>query len=413
MRAHLQSSRCDDPMEACRVVARVLFSAFGPRLAHATAEGWASYRGLSRLELDARGDLYVAFRVSGDRIGSFHSRKAQWMRLQLALPVESGAASEIFRDLIDRVSPQRACLGLESSRSLVGRWTYRATRKSGALPTGVRAEQLGPGVLYLAEDEASESRLAAWLDGSPEAPQPVPLAPPADRPVVVPSYLKQLAVPTPAPTASTAPGKQRAASENPDETVFGGTAGDKSLPFQGSNVPTPAAVPIRSAPNAGATVALQLPRAAPDSSDFDPDLTQPPVRNPLPVVPFAGTSSPQRIREIAGPADVVPSDEAGETALLPLPEEFRKGAGGGATSGGAEASLLPLREYAAMRAALSASGEDDPRVLARFGVTAADKRRMQQIYFERFRVDAKLRDEFEELLRDEMRKINRGPGGRT
>jgi hypothetical protein len=333
--------------------------------------------------------------------------------LSIILELPEGNEShglEVLRALAESLELEAAALQPSNGRSLVGAWTYRATRKPGALPTGVRSEELGAGVLYTAQDEASERRLAAWLDGSAEASPPAVVATPvAPHPVVVPSYLKQLAVPTAAPAPAAAPPPQ---PENPDETVFGGAAQEPPLPFQGSNVIAPAPVPIRPAADAGATVAVHLPRITPDSNDFDPDVTQPPVRNPLPVVPFAGNSSPQRMREIAGPADVMPPDEAGETALLPLPEEFRKGAGGGAPSGGADGPLLPLREYAAMRAALSASGEDDPVVLARFGVTAAAKRRMQQTYFERFRDDAKLRDEFEELLRDEMRKINRGSGGK-
>ena len=72
---------------------------------------------------------------------------------------------------------------------------------------------------------------------------------------------------------------------------------------------------------------------------------------------------------------------------------------------------LPLRDYAALRAALSVEGEDNAEVLRRFGLTVAAKQALQETYFDRFRLKPALRAQFEALLRDELRKRHRRGGG--
>jgi hypothetical protein len=144
-----------------------------------------------------------------------------------------------------------------------------------------------------------------------------------------------------------------------------------------------------------------------EQKDFDPDQTKAPMHNPLPVLPFSGTTSPERLREMAAASPPLSSEDAGETAMLPLPEGFVRRAVA------IDPPLLPLREYAVLRAALSLYGEDDVRTLAQFGLSKEEKHRLQQTYFERFRADPRLQTTFEELLREEMRKINRSTGSRS
>jgi hypothetical protein len=227
-------------------------------------------------------------------------------------------------------------------------------------------------------------------------------APPA-RKLLTPSYLKQ-------PARAIGPAREDG-NEDVDRTVLGGLPSATPLPFAGVRDAPPPALSVEPAADAGGTVMVPLPaevlsavRPSTAAAEFDPDVTQPPMPNPLPVVPFAGTSTPERMREIAGPVREA-SDDAGETVALPSSEEMK-------SIVEAARADLPLPEYAALRAALSAHGDDSAEVLARFGLTPLQKQAIQLKYFNRFRDEPALREQFEALLRDAMRKINRGPGGR-
>jgi len=189
-----------------------------------------------------------------------------------------------------------------------------------------------------------------------------------------------------------------------DETVMGGVPNPLALPFSGKLGAPPPAKPVSRSPDAGGTVIAPLPEAVrtmlAQPEAFDPDVTQKPFRNPLPIIPFAGRTTPERIREIAGPPTTEPADDAGATVLAPLPDL-------GSEPREARPDMS-LRDYATLRAALSAEGEDNAGVLARFGLTTAAKQALQEAYFELFRTEPALRLRFETLLREELRKLGRG-----
>lgn len=410
----LRSECCKDPIRQCRLLGRSLFRSFGRRLFYATLEDWVPYRGMLDLALDERRDLMVPLRLGGDRIGEFDAREGGWMAVRLVPPGDAETARDLFRSLVVELRPDQARCGPSRFAELVGPWTFRAAPRGDSLPAGVAQMPLGNGILYVAEEETAERRLAAWLAGSEEpvaGQQHIGIE--EGKPAhLVPSYLKALASPSePArPAGVLAPPiavTSTPAQLDPDETVLGGAPPPKDLPFQGSRLEAPPATPIEAALDAGGTVIVPLPQqlraGAASELAFDPDLTQPPVPNPLPVVPFSGTTSPERLREIAGPAVPMPSDQAGETVALPGAEEIRQAVE-------ATRADLPLPEYAALRAALSVHGEDSAEVLAQFGLTALQRQAVQMKYFQRFRDEPALRERFETLLRDAMRKINRGPG---
>jgi hypothetical protein len=251
------------------------------------------------------------------------------------------------------------------------------------------------------EKSAASPAHASEASPAVDAPRAAPL--PATN-LLAPSYLKQDSRSAPdrlaAPPAPVAPSMG-------DETVIGGAPTAKPLPFEGQLREPPAARPVQASPDAGGTVMVPIPEAVRAAVarllERDPDATQLPVPNDAPVVPFSGTSSPERIREIAGPPDRTPSDDAGETVMMPAPAAAR------------DAVLraqndLALREYAALRAALSVHGEDNADVLAQFKLTPASKRELQERYFDLFRTEPEVRERFEELLREETRKVN--PGSR-
>lgn len=300
-----------------------------------------------------RGGLAVPVRIGPGDAGLFRAGSSGWLTLSLELPPgDEATGREVFRALTRSLCLHAGALGAPTPDSLVGVWTYRQESPALPLPAGIRDERWESGRAFLAPTTGDQDALRRWLRASIEPPAKRRSAPPPQDPMrAVPSYLRAPEV---------APGPRLSVSLSP---------------------------PI-----------------SPVQQAFDPDLTQPPVPNPLPVIPFSGTTTPERIREIAGPPSGAPADEAGETVGLPSPEEMRE------LVQLARADQ-PLPEYAAMRAALSAYGEDDPTVLSRFALTAAQKQVVQQKYFERFRTDSALREAFEKLLREEMRKLNRSPGG--
>jgi hypothetical protein len=310
--------------------------------------------------------------------------------------------AELFRRIVRELEPEVATLGADE-KDTVGIWTFLSEANSPQLTVpGVAVEVLGAGILYFAESSVARDALRTRLGEARRAMAPGSDERRPERPasvaqaIAVPSYLKQLGevpAPRPAPLAIE--------PHNPDDTVLGGAPGVKPLPFEGSNPNPPPPTPIEVAPDAGATVAVRLPVIKPTTTEFDPDVTQPPRPNPLPVIPFSGATSPERLREIAGPPVPEPSDQAGETVALPSSEEMRS----------IVRADLPLPEYAALRAALSVHGDDNAEVLAQFGLTPLQKQAIQLKYFNRFRDEPALRERFEALLRDAMRKINRGPGG--
>ncbi len=227
--------------------------------------------------------------------------------------------------------------------------------------------------------------------------------PPADPPEQ--PRPKQGLVPLPPPPARPLPDATPPSGPNPDETVIGGAPPARVLPFSGKLAAPPEPLPIEPAPDAGGTAFMPLPEEVRHAvaAALDVDATQLPVAAPGPAVPFSGTTSPERLRILAPPPSSTESDRAGETAMVALsPEELAR------VRGASEPPWLRLREYAALRAALATFGEDEPAVLARFGLGPSEKQRLQQAYFERFRSDPTLRDAFESLLREEMRKLNRG-----
>ena len=256
-----------------------------------------------------------------------------------------------------------------------------------ASPTSVAASGVSPVI----EQAAAGSATSPPVDPAPEA--------------MTPSFLQQ--------DSSAGPGRLVAPPAPPpsaqgDETVIGGVPSPMPLPFAGRLGGPPPASPVTRSPDAGGTVMAPLPEevraALVRLIEPDPDTTQLPVPNSRPVVPFSGTSTPGQMREIAGPPVVTPSDEAGATVMMPVPREANKAVE-------LAQSDLTLQEYAALRAALSVYGEESAEVLSRFGLTPARKQLVQEGYFELFRTDPALREQFASLLREEMRRLNQGTGG--
>ncbi len=240
--------------------------------------------------------------------------------------------------------------------------------------------------------------------GSSPEPTPAPAA--ASRPASDPQSTRTAAVGLPSYMAHAVGPAREPETSSVDETVIGGAPTAKDLPFGGRRPPPPS-TPVLSSPDAGGTLMVPLP-AVPLSKSaapaFDPDVTHAPFANPLPAIPFSGTTSPERLREMAGPPASGPSEEAGETVPLPSPDELRE------LLQAAQADLS-LQDYAVLRAGLSTHGEESSQVLARFGLSPLQKQAIQEKYFERFREDPALRERFEALLREELRKVNRGSSG--
>ncbi len=199
---------------------------------------------------------------------------------------------------------------------------------------------------------------------------------------------------------------------SPDETVLGATPPTRVLPFSGQVIAPPPAPPVEPSPDAGGTVlaplATELRDRAKAIAGFDPDVTLPPVSEESAALPFAGATSPERLRAITGPPNLDPATNAGETVMLPVPEDVRTRVM--ALLQPSPRDDLSLTDYAVMRAELLLSGEDDEGVLSKFGLTKVTKERIQQRYFARFREDPVLRDRFEALLLAELRKLHRGGG---
>lgn len=167
----------------------------------------------------------------------------------------------------------------------------------------------------------------------------------SEPPVVTKLVSAPLVAPPPSPPASTG-----------DETVIGGAPSPKAMPFEGRLREPPPASPLQPSPDAGATVMAPLPEA---------------VR----------AAVARLLEPVTAAKD---GDDSSPAASPPL----------------------SLRDYAALRAALSVHGEESPVVLARFGLTAEGKRLLQERYFELFRTEPAVRERFEALLREEMSKLN-------
>ena len=252
----------------------------------------------------------------------------------------------------------------------------------GALPVSP-----APGVAQAPAGPALPAKASPACESGGTAPPPK---------ILSPSYMKHDTVTAPVRLAPPA-------SSSGDETVIGGAPSPRPLPFDGRLREPPAVSPIEPAPDAGGTVLIRLPEAVRAAVarllEPDPDATQLPAPDARPVIPFSGTSTPERMREIAGQFIVRPADDAGETVMMPTPAPARIAALR-AHSG------LSLREYAALRAALSAYGEDNTDVLARFGLTPAGKQALQEKYFDLFRAEPAVRERFGTLLQEEMRKLS-------
>jgi hypothetical protein len=198
--------------------------------------------------------------------------------------------------------------------------------------------------------------------------------------------------------------------EDPNQTVLGGAPAGPALPFrQGAPVVPPPALPIEPAPDAGGTLLVPVPEelrraAAAVAPTFDPDVTQAPTPGMGPVIPFAGRTTPERARELAGPPSGA-AEDAGATVGMAIPAELRA-----RLAEAMEGKTMSLEVYAAMLAHCTVHGEEDPALLSRFGLTPASKQQVQQAYFERFRAEPGLRERFEQLLRDAVRALHRSGG---
>lgn len=254
------------------------------------------------------------------------------------------------------------------------------------------------------------------LGASPQSPTGRLAPGTGGAPVELPSYLVRageavapaLAVPVVASQARIieAPRSEPAV----DETVLGARAlVGNAVPFRGSAAPPPAR-PIQPSPDQGETAMLPVSSEllaavarsqARVSRVAELDATLPPIPQRGPVIPFAGATSPEQAKALAGPP-AARSEDAGETLALPVPHGLAARAGERAADAPSSQApprpSMPLQIYAMLRHALSAPGADQEHVRSRFGVSAEELRQIEQQYFVLFRAEPKTQQAFVALL---------------
>jgi hypothetical protein len=207
-----------------------------------------------------------------------------------------------------------------------------------------------------------------------------------------------------------------------DETVLGARAlVGNAIPFSGSVQPPPA-TPVEPSPEQGETAMLPVSSEllaavarsqARDARVAELDATLLPIPNRRPVIPFAGATSPEHAKALAGPP-AAPSDDVGETLMLPVAEGLAELAAHGPANQAVAQTLarpsMPLHAYAMLRHALSTAGADQEQVRSRFGVSAEELRRIEQQYFELFRAEPKTQQAFVSLLQ-RLRNPGAASGG--
>ncbi len=152
----------------------------------------------------------------------------------------------------------------------------------------------------------------------------------------------------------------------------------------GAQLPTP-----DSRPDVGPPGTPSPPVHAPYAMPADPDATSLPIPYFGPVLPFAGTTSPERLREMmpAPPAE----DTSGDTVGMEAPFSVHG---------------FSLVRYAGLRAALARHGEDHAPTLAQFGLDADSKRTLQHAFFGLFQARPELLPTFTQLV--EVAKLRQG-----
>jgi hypothetical protein len=173
----------------------------------------------------------------------------------------------------------------------------------------------------------------------------------------------------------------------------------------------PLAAAASSSPGPDRAVPVQrAPVIAPPIANADPDATLLPGPAKGPVLPFSGTTSPERLRALmpSPPAPPGPAvgEPPGETVVLADANLSRQVS---AALAARQVDGVTVERYAALRAALSLRGEDDPETLQRFGLDRETKERVKRGFFERFQRDPKLQEQFGRLLSRELARL-RGEG---
>jgi len=270
--------------------------------------------------------------------------------VSLCVPeVETDPLAMWCRSLVEELVLDTAAVGVEHVED-VGELTYRREAPANAPPPGIRAEEWHPGRAFFAETGAQRDALRAWLKRGDALQAPEPVAPrsPA-KAVAVPSYLKALAsAPEPlAPPVAAPPPAVTSPKFDPDETlpISASTAGSQTLPFQ-------------------------------------------------------GTTTPERLREMMPPPSG-PAADAGATIGIADAGEARD-----LVAAIRRVHAITLDEYARIRAALVVATESEAEIWSRAGLPAVeDQERLRKRFFDRFQDEPEVRSQFERKLRDAVRKL--------
>jgi hypothetical protein len=331
-----------------------LVQRYAGRANYHVAGGWcpfASDGAAPGVRARSGGRIAVPIRIAGQPPGVLRVRSTDSLTVSLRVPeLESGTLATWFRDLIDQLALDAAAVGVDSEEDEVGVLNYRREPPDGSPPPGVRAEDWRPGQAFFAETASQREALRAWLKGSAlvAAPQPVALPSPA-KAVAVPSYLKALA-----------------------------------------SAPDPPAAP--------------QPPAAPPA--FNADETLPITASIVgETLPFQGTTTPERLRELLPPSSGRAPSDAGATIGIAEPDATRD-----LVAAIRRVHAITLDEYARIRAALVVAAEPEEEIWSRAGLPAAqDQERLRKRFFDRFQDEPEVRAQFERKLRDAVRKL-RGRG---
>lgn len=147
--------------------------------------------------------------------------------------------------------------------------------------------------------------------------------------------------------------------------------------------------------------------------DVSPDETAMVPRDQVlaPALPFAGSTTRERLTELTRPSEDV-SELAGvdphETLMMPLAATLAKVRSGSFVDelGSVVVPVLSLEEYADLRAELGILGEEDTATLQRFGVmTAAAHVALKSRFAEYFKRDPAVQTEFVEAVRQRIARL--------